>query len=145
MHHEILAGHRRLFNAVLMGERTALFVASITMMAIFWRSAAHYFSSLALRRDPLFADVLGAGIWLTAAGIVVGEAVQLALTTIWPGFFLAPVLLGIGILAVLTGYILHFMAWAAAVHPKLRRLSLYWIIGIAMIAAAGITVALRVQ
>lgn len=145
MPHEILAGHRRLFNAVLMGERAALFVAAITMLVVFGKSAAKYFAGLAHRRPPIFADVLGAGIWLTAAGLVLGEAVQLTLTTIWPKFLLAPLLVGFGVLTILAGYVLHFMAWAAVVHPRLRHLSLYWVTGLALVAAAGMTLAFRLE
>lgn len=146
MHHTALSGSARLLNAYLFGERVALFIACLGMIVIFWRWALAYFSTIALRRPVVFADQLGAGIWLTAAGMVMSDIVRLALTSFWHGRFdgwpVATAMMSLGVFVIMVGYVWHFRAWAAVSFPALRRLSLYWTIGLALATGAGMAFAL---
>lgn len=132
----------RIASAFLLGNRLALFVAAASMLLAFAGSAQAYFGALASRREPEPAEQLGAGIWLTAAGVVIGDLVRLSLETIWSGdlmgFDLGDAMLAAGIMVIIAGYALHLVSWARVSHPVFRRLSFYWLLGIALVIGAGV-------
>lgn len=142
MHHEQASALGRLASAFLLGNRLALFIAALSMLVVFLGGAQAYFSAIMGRRDPEPAAQLGAGIWLTAGGIVLGDCVRLALETIWSGDFLGfplgDAMLAAGIFVIIAGYALHFISWARVSHPVFRRLSFYWLLGIALVIGAGV-------
>lgn len=146
MHHETVLASRRLLDAFLFGGRLALFVACMGLIAIFWLSARRYFACVLRRREVIFGDQLGAGIWLTAAGMILSDLVRLAISTAWrgdvAGLPIGRVMMILGIVTILGGYVLHFRAWAAVVRPAYRHISFYWTIGLALAAAAGVTLML---
>jgi hypothetical protein len=143
MNNDMVAGHMRLLDAALLGERFALMLASLGLMAIFWKSAFRYFACFARRRPVIFADQLAAGIYLTAAGMVFGLGVRMCVDEVWSEFPLATPMMIFGVAVILLGYILHFAAWASVVHPTFRHMSHYWTIGLALTTAAGMALALR--
>lgn len=142
MHTEQAPAAGLLASALLFGNRLALFVAALTMLLVFLGSAQAYFGALALRREPEPAAQLGAGIWLTAAGIVLADGMRILLATIWSGdlmgFPLGDAMMALGVAVVVAGYALHFISWARVSNPIFRRLSFYWLLGLALAVGAGV-------
>lgn len=132
----------RLASAFLLGNRLALFVAAASILMVFLGSAQAWWCALAQGREPEPAMELGAGIWLTAAGCVVGDLVRLMLETAWTGdafgFPLGDAMLALGVSMIVAGYVLHFQSWARVSNPIFRRLSFYWLLGIALLIGATV-------
>lgn len=130
----------RWLASIVLGGRLALFGACVVMLVIWRKSTEAWWKALRARREVADDDQLGAGIWLTALGMVITDAVRVT-TTFFHGWYadlpIALALMTLGVLVIVVGYSLHFFAWRAVNHPALKRLSLWWTIAIALIVCAG--------
>lgn len=136
------AAHARLMDAVILGERFYIAFGSVILMAIFWKDAFQYFASALRRRPPVKnSKHFAGGIFLFGVGMVFSVGVRVVLDEFWPDFPLAFPMMALGLLVLAAGQFLQFRAWAAEVYPGLRYLSLYWTIGLAILAVAGVSLA----
>lgn len=136
----------RWLEALLFGERAALFAAAMTIIFAFWSSGRRYFSSVAHLAEPTIADKFGAGIWSATVGMLFTVAVRLALSSFWRGglfgnFPLGATMMVLGVIVILGGYYLHFAAWADVIHPSKRHLALWWTISMVIVTVGGTLIA----
>lgn len=140
MEHHLLAASNRLAAGILFGVRLALIVASLGVVKIFWSSAKNHFSPS--RRRLVFADQLGAGIWLTAAGLIFGELTRLALNYFFPSALIDAFVIPFSITMIIAGYLMHFQAMAAATRPDKPALAREWMFCVVGAAIVGLVLKL---